>query len=270
MLKRFASFLCFCLTIQLSFAQSRNTNAVKTQNPPKIDGNLDDPAWQDAPVLSDFVQNIPNYGAPVVKKTEVRILYDNTAIYIGAYLYDDPSLIRKQITSRDAEQRQDVDYFSVFIDTYNDHQNGFQFLVTSNNVQTDAKLSQAITPNFGLYGDLSWDAVWESKVKMQKDGWSVEMKIPFYSLRFAKKDMQDWGIQFLRFFRRINESDFWNPVDPKVDGFENQFGLLKGLKNIQPPLRLSFSPYLATGYRSTPENNGYLNEWLKNGGVGLK
>ncbi len=270
MLKRFASIIFLFLPVCISLAQTRTTVAVKTASPPKIDGNLDDPAWQEAPVLSDFIQNIPNYGQPAIKNTEVRILYDNTAIYIGAYLYDDPAQIRKQITSRDAEQRQDVDYFSVFIDTYDDHQNGFQFLVTSNNVQTDSKLSQAVTPTFGLYGDLSWDAVWESKVKMQKDGWTVEMKIPYFSLRFAKKDLQDWGIQFLRFFRRINESDFWNPVDPKVDGFENQFGLLKGLKNIQPPLRLSFSPYLATGYRRTPETNGYLDEWLRNGGMDMK
>ena len=136
---------------------------------------------------------------PASQKTEVKIVYDNSAIYIGAYLYDDPSLIRKQITARDEEQQKDLDYFSVFFDTYNDHQNGFQFLVTSSNVQTDARL----TPNLrhqtaGEYGDKTWDAVWDSKVSINEDGWIVEMKIPYISLRFAKKDIQDWGMQFLR------------------------------------------------------------------------
>ena len=163
-----------------------------------------------------------------------------TAIYIGAYLYDDPSLIRKQITARDGEQQKDVDYFSVFFDTYNDHQNGFQFLVTSANVQTDARLGPNLGGDFGEYGDKTWDAVWESKVQMKADGWVVEMRIPYISLRFAKKDMQNWGIQFLRFIRRNNESSFWNPVDPNVNGFVNQFGIYNGLKDIQPPLRLKF------------------------------
>jgi hypothetical protein len=176
---------------------------------------------------------------PASQKTIVKLAYDNTAIYVCAYLYDDPSLIKKQITSRDGEQRQDVDYFSVFFDTYNDHQNGFQFLVTSANVQTDARLGPHLGDNFS-FGDKTWDAVWDSKVNMQKDGWTVEMRIPYISLRFAKKDIQNWGLQLLRFIRRDNESSFWNPVNPQVDGFVNQFGDFTGLKNIQPPLRLSF------------------------------
>ena len=96
------------------------------------------------------------------------------------------------------------------------------------------------------------------------------MRIPYISLRFAKKDIQNWGLQLLRFIRRNNESSFWNPVNPQVNGFVNQFGDLAGLKNIKPPLRLSFSPYISGGYRSTPLNNGYINEWLRNGGMDVK
>ena len=123
------------------FSQTRNVAAVKTTTPPKIDGDLGDAAWATAPIASDFIQNFPKPGEPATVRSEIKILYDNSAIYIGAMLYDDPSLIRKQLTARDGEQRTDVDYFSVFFDTYNDNQNGFQFLVTSANVQTDARLS---------------------------------------------------------------------------------------------------------------------------------
>ena len=264
--------ICLPLLITAStlHAQPRSHQAIKTTLTPKIDGNLDDAAWQNVPVLSDFIQNFPTFGLASTKKTEVRIVYDNSAIYIGAYLYDDPSQVGKQITARDGEQRTDVDYFSVFFDTYNDHQNGFQFLVTSANVQTDARLGPNLGGDFGDYGDKTWDAVWESQTKMHADGWALEMKIPYISLRFAKKELQDWGLQFLRFIRRTNESDFWNPVDPKTNGFVNQFGDYTGLKDIEPPLRLSLSPYVSTGFRSSPVRNGYTNEWLRNGGMDVK
>lgn len=252
-------------------AQHKNLQAVKTPAPPHIDGSLTDSVWKNVPEAVDFITNTPVFGKRSKVKTTVKILYDDAAIYIGAYLYDDPALIRKQFTTRDDESRANVDYFSVFIDTYSDRQNAYQFLVTSRNVQTDSRISSSAKPNFGVYGDLSWDAVWESKVEMQKDGWTVEMKIPYYSLRFAKINIQDWGINFLRFTRRNNEAAFWNEVNPNNDGFVNQFGALKGLQQLTPPLRLSFSPYISGGYRSTPEiKTGYQNQSLKSGGLDLK
>ncbi|RYZ35292.1 MAG: hypothetical protein EOP49_33645, partial [Sphingobacteriales bacterium] len=235
------------------FSQGKTLQATKTDRHPVIDGVLDDIAWQEVIPAGQFSQNFPNVGAPASQKTEVRVLYDNNAIYIGAYLYDDPALIRRQLTARDEEQLKDLDYFSVFFDTYHDQQNGFQFLVTSSNVQTDARLAPNLTLGFGEYGDKTWDAVWESKVTTRPDGWVVEMKIPYLSLRFSKNEIQDWGLQFLRSVRRNNETSFWNFVNPQVNGFVNQFGLLQGIKNIKPPLRLSFSPYLSTGLRKTPE-----------------
>jgi hypothetical protein len=252
------------------FSQQKTLAAYKVDQPPRIDGNLDDPAWTNASVATDFIQNFPNYGLPASVKSDVKIVYDNTAIYVGAYMHDNPSQIRKQITARDEEQFSDVDYFSVFLDTYDDKQNGFEFLVTSMNVQTDARLGANLGGSFGSFGDKTWDAVWDSKVSMKPDGWVVEMKIPYISLRFSKKDVQDWGLQFLRFTRRNNEMSFWNPVDPQVNGFVNQFGKYVGLKNIEPPLRLSFSPYLSGGIRFSPDKNGARTEWLRNGGMDVK
>ena len=252
------------------FSQPKSLQALKAIQPPHIDGKLDDIAWQQAPVATGFIQKFPQVGQPATEKTEVRILYDNSAIYIGAMLYDDPSNIRRQLTARDAEQQSDADYFSVFFDTYNDHQNGFQFLVTSANVQTDAKLGSDLGGDFNEYGDKTWDAVWESKTSIVANGWIVEMKIPYISLRFAKKNLQDWSIQFLRVTRRNNETSFWNFVDPNVNGFVNQFGTYLGLKDILPPLRLSLSPYLSGGVNISPINGKYKTEWLKSGGMDIK
>ena len=260
--------LVICLPL---LSQGKILQAIKVgDTPPTIDGSLDDPAWQNVAVATDFIQNFPNFGALSTQKTEVRIIYDDAAIYVGAYLYDDPALIRRQITARDEEQMKDLDYFSIFFDTYHDQQNGFQFLVTSSNVQTDARLSPSAETGFSEYGDKTWDAVWYSEVSIKSNGWVVEMKIPYISLRFAKKDVQDWGLQLLRSVRRINETSFWNKVDPNVNGFVNQFGLLRGLVDIKPPLRLSFSPYVSTGVSRTPENGDYRTEWLKSGGMDVK
>ncbi|MGB3005562.1 MAG: DUF5916 domain-containing protein [Chitinophagaceae bacterium] len=268
---RKASFFIILIVSGLPlFSQTKSLQALRVEKAPKIDGILDDAEWENVKEALDFTQNYPSAGQPASQKTSVKVIYDNTAIYIGAYLYDDPSLIREQVTARDGEGFKDVDYFSIFLDTYNDNQNGFQFLVTSANVQSDARLGPNLGDNFGTYGDKTWDAVWDSKVQVQKDGWTVEIKIPYISLRFGKKAEQDWGIQFLRLIRRTNESCFWNKVDPGVNGFVNQFGKYLGLKNIEPLLRLSFSPYISTGYRSTPTANGYSTNTLLSGGMDVK
>ena len=248
----------------------KTLTASKSEQAPVIDGKLDDAVWQEAPTATDFIQNSPHFGQPSLVKSTVRILYDNNAVYIGAYLYDNPTLIRRQLTARDGEQRQDADYFAVFFDTYNDKQNGFQFLVTPANVQSDAKLNPTGNVGYGDFGDRAWDAVWQSQTRIVADGWIVEMRIPYFSLRFSKKDVQTWGLQLLRYTRRDNEMAFWNPVNPNENGFINQFGQFTGLRDIQPPLRLSFSPYLSSGVRYNPEGYGNRKEVLHNGGMDVK
>lgn len=262
----------FCLLIVLALdAQEKQLPALRIKTAIKIDGLLDEPIWKESVIADQFVQNSPRFGEPCSQNTIVHVLYDDQAVYIGAYLKDLPGKIRKQLTSRDGEQRKDVDYFSVFFDTYNDDQNGFQFLVTSRNVQTDGRLVANLATQFGLPTDYTWDAVWESNVKIHEDGWSLEMKIPYSALRFSKKDKQDWGINFQRYMRRTNESAFWNKVDPNQNGFVNQFGNLTGVENIDPPLRLSFLPYITAGVRSVPyANSKTKTEFLRNGGMDVK
>ncbi|HUQ96979.1 MAG TPA: hypothetical protein VM010_04885, partial [Chitinophagaceae bacterium] len=108
MFLRFVAFLLLCVSCLPCYSQTKSLAAVKAVASPKIDGNLDETAWATAPGVTDFIQNYPAYGQPATQRSTVKILYDNEAVYIGAYLFDDPNLIRNQLTSRDGEQRQDV------------------------------------------------------------------------------------------------------------------------------------------------------------------
>ena len=256
------------------FSQSKTLQAVNLQQAPKLDGKLDDAVWQNIPEATNFIINQPEFGKPASQKTTVKIIYTDDALYIGAYMYDDPKLVRTQLTSRDVFQFQDVDNFGVSIDTYNDKQNAFQFVITAVNVQNDIRISAANNGGGGNFEqpgfDKNWDAVWDSKTSFASDGWMAEIKIPYSAIRFSKEEIQHWGINFSRFVRRTNEQSFWNPVNPNMDGFVNQFGQLENVKGIKPPLRLSFLPYISTGYSTVPTNAGTINTFLHNGGMDVK
>jgi len=267
---RFSVFILFIFSFHISFTQTKSLKAFKLSAAPKIDGLLTDTVWQNVPIATNFIVNQPAFGNPAAQKTNVKIAYDDEALYVAAFLYDKPTEIRKQLTARDGESRQDVDVFGIVVDTYNDKQNAFQFLVTPANVQSDIRISSTSGSDGNDGYDVNWDAVWDSKVVITDSGWNVEMKIPYMSLRFAKKDIQDWGLNLYRFIRRLNENSYWNPINPQTSGYVNQFGLLKGLQNLQPPLRLSFLPYVSSGYSTVPTNNGTINTFLRNGGMDVK
>jgi hypothetical protein len=247
----------------MSYAQSPTLQATRIQKPIRLDGNLDDPSWQQVTPVTEFVQSFPTFGVPAPMRTEVRIAYDDVAVYIGAYLYGSAKQIRRQLTQRDVLDFQDTDLFSVGLDTYLDRQNAFIFQVSAAGVQGDSRQSQ--TEN-----DRTWDAVWESKTSIKADGWVVEMLIPLSAIRFARKPLQDWGIQFRRFDRTINQSFTWSPENPAINGSINQWGMWQGLKDIRPPLRLSFLPYVSGGVRVSPVGTGYITEPLRSGGMDVK
>ena len=249
----------------ICFAQVKTYEPNKINTSLKIDGRQDEVFWASATTITNFITANPNFGKEPKKNTEVKIAYDNIAIYIFAILHDPEKNIRKQLTQRDALDRQDCDIFTVGFDTYQDKQNAFIFQVSSAGVQGDAKLSTANGTDRG------WDAVWESAIKMESDKWMVEIKIPFSAIRFPKKDLQSWGLQITRSIRSINETVTWSPLNPNVDGNINQWGTLSNLKNIIPPLRLSFLPYLSGGVRNSPVSNGKnVTEYLKSGGMDVK
>ena len=246
-------------------AQIKKQAATKITGSIKIDGKDQDAAWLNVDEIDDFEISTPDFGKPSSKKTTVKIVYNNEAIFVFATMFDDVKNIRRQLTQRDGNDRQDCDIFTLGLDPYLDKQNGFIFQVTAAGVQGDARQSTANGT------DRSWDAVWESAVNIEADKWVVEIKIPFSAIRFAKKDVQNWGMQLTRFIRSNNENDTWSPQDPNKDGSINQWGELTNLSNIIPPLRLSFLPYISGGVRQSPSVGGkFTTEYLKSGGMDVK
>ncbi|MDG1475792.1 MAG: DUF5916 domain-containing protein, partial [Vicingaceae bacterium] len=265
---KYCLILFFNLIVQLSVCQNfdvKSINARRIDSAPVMDGVLDDEVWGNAQIATGFMQARPFPGAKASQKTEVKVLYDNTAIYIGAKLYDvAKDSIMRQLSQRDNEGN--TDYFAVFIDTYNDDQSGYGFSVQPTGVQVDARYSQ----NQGE--DISWNAVWMSEVTIDNDGWYVEMKIPYSAIRFPEKGVQEWGINFQRSIRRHREMVNWNHIDPKVNGFVNQWGDLAGVKGIESPVRLAFLPYVSSYLEHFPFNvegkSNYSNSI--NGGMDVK
>lgn len=259
------TFLVWCAQLT---AQNVVLPATRINKPIRLDGNLDDPSWKGIAPVTEFIESFPTFGKPAPYRTEVRIAYDDVAVYVGAYLYKPGSEIRRQLTQRDVLQFQDTDVFSIGFDTYLDRQNAFIFQVSAAGVQGDGRQSQGAGDNGGF--DRTWDAVWESKTSVKADGWVVEMLIPLSAVRFARRDVQDWGLQFNRFDRFINQTFTWSPENPAINGTINQWGVWKGLSDIRPPIRLSFLPYVSGGIRSVPTGTGYLQETLKSGGMDVK
>ncbi len=210
--------------------------AVRTPSPPVVDGDLSDPVWAEAPPMEGFVQRDPDEGQPASQRTVVRLLYDDRALYVGAYLYDDHP-VTSLLGRRDAVL--ECDWFRVYLDPRLDGRTGATFQVNPANVQYDAALhSDAIS-------DPDWDAVWQSAARIVKDGWIVEMSIPLSQLRFLDRPVQTWGINLGRVLSRRNEVArlVFTPKDEA--GFVSRFAHLTGLEGLRPRGQLELLPYAA-------------------------
>ncbi len=235
--------LIFC---SVAHSQEENTvlskdkktlNITRATQKPKIDGVLDDAIWENAEIATGFIQFRPDIGntRQTEERTEVKMSYDDDAIYVAAYLYDDPTKILKQLTSRDNFGQND--FFAVILNPNNDAQNDTEFFVFSSGQQADAIANPSIGEDF------SWNAVWQSAVQIVDDGWIVEMEIPYRTLRFADQEEPTWGLQFHRHFRRERSQYTWNKYDPTQGNIGLYHGELKGLKNLKPPVRLNLYPF---------------------------
>lgn len=227
---------------------------------PKIDGVLDDAAWENVQVVQGFRQSNPTFNISATQQTEVKIIYDNTAIYIAATLYDSaPDSIAHQLGNRD--DYVNADGFQIKFDTYNTEQDAFVFGVSASGVQLDNRFS-----------DMLYNAVWESAVKINDNGWSLEFKIPYSAMRFPNKNEQVWGMQMVRNIIRNGEFDQWALTPKGATNFFKYWGLLKGIKNIKPPLRLSLTPYITAYTSHYPSNITEQKNYTSNitGGMDLK
>lgn len=231
-------FICIA-SFLFSFSQTKKSvSTKKTTENISIDAELNEASWKDAEIATDFVSLEPKNGTPIPEefKTEVKILYSDNAIYVGAKLYDpNPEKILKELVERD--ELGTSDFFGIFINGYNDGQQEFRFFVTAANGQIDTNFTSAEGE------DGSWNAIWESNAKITDFGYVVEMKIPYAALRFPEKDKQTWGLNFFREVRRERQKYTWSPIDNKIGAISQQAGILTGIENIKTPTRLFLIPY---------------------------
>jgi len=218
---------------------------VRTDEPPEIDGRLDEAMWDDAVLITDFVQTSPIEGAPPTENTEVRIAYDANNIYFAFYArYLDPSQMRANRVDRDQARRDD--WIAVMFDTFLDQQRAYRFSVNAYGVQNDAILTggRRMRGPPGGGGDSSWDALFESRGVLVDDGWTAELAIPFKSLRYPSPDNGEhqWGFQITRTVQTKDETVVWSPTTRNVSGILTQMGTLNGLRNLSSSRNLEILP----------------------------
>lgn len=217
--------------------------SARRSGPITIDGALDERAWQSAPPITTFTQQQPNDGAAPTQRTEVRVLYDDGALYIGARMYDTEGArgVSTQLARRDATLNSDL--LVIDLDPFRDRLHYTEFSINPSGVRVDL-----------LDGDASWDPVWEGAARVDSLGWTAEMRIPLSQLRFPRDSVQTWGLQVTRFVQRLNEYDLWSYYPRNAAGGPAFYGALGGIAPRGRPSRLELLPYGVIGTsRLTPQ-----------------
>ena len=221
----------------------RTGTAAVVTKAPVIDGRLDDEVWKSGQAYGDFIQRELRESEPVTERTEVRLLTDGEALYVGAWLFDrEPAGIVPGEKIRDVTLT-NSDYFALILDTYLDRQNGFVFATTPAGVEYDAQVvkegegggvfqqgqTRAQAGSMGGF-NLNWDATWQVATSIDERGWYAEFRIPFSTLRYGGGTTQDWGLNFVRSIRRHNEEAFWSFIPRQFNLYRlSRAGTLQGI-----------------------------------------
>jgi hypothetical protein len=206
----------------------------------RVDGRLDDRAWQGAPAIADFTQKEPTEGIPSTERMEVRFVYDDDAIYIGARMYSrDASTIQAPLGRRDNLGTQ-AEHIFVSLDTYHDRRTAYTFGVSASGVRLDR-----YHPRDDEAGaDAGFDPVWEAKTSIDERGWTAELWIPFSQLRFNDLTEQIWGLNVGRFTPTLDEEDYWVLVPRTERAWASRFGELRGVRGIRSRRRIELLPVI--------------------------
>lgn len=214
----------------------------------KIDGVFDESAWNDAETISDLRQQEPNEGEPASERTEIRVLFDDKNIYFAIRAFDsEPAKINARELVRDASFSND-DKVEILIDTFRDRRNAYRFAVNPLGTQQDALITDE-----GRDLNLSWDAAWLSEGRIDDKGWTVEIAIPFTTLRF-EEGLESWGFNVARIIRRKAEESIWTSWQRSF-GLErvSQAGDLLGVSEIGRRRLVQIKPYVSAGWgQGTP------------------
>ena len=226
-------------------SEEKTISARRASQPVQLDGELEESDWALAVPVSDFVQADPEEGRPASERTEVRVLFDEDNLYFGVYCYDsDTSGIIVNDLKRDFATH-DGDVFGIMIDPFHDHRNGFAFFTNAAAAKQD---SQGF--NDGRVSDPQWDGIWHSAARRQKDGWSVEMAIPFKTLGFRSRNRAVMGINFKRRIRRKSENLYWSLVPRRFNALHVSLsGLLEGLDEVSEGHNLRIKPFVTTSFQ---------------------
>jgi len=218
----------------------RQTGATRVTESLRIDGSLNEAAWNRADVARDFTQSEPREGQPATEATEVMVMFDDHFLYVGARMRDSDPAHEIVNDIRKDFREDDQDDFEVIIDTFRDRRNGYVFIVNPEGGRVDRQIA-----NEGREINSSWDAVWDVKTQRSAEGWTAEMRIPFRTLRFDPGADQSWGINFSRRIRRKNEVTFWAPVPRAYNLMRLSYaGDVTGLHPGQAGRDIRVKPYL--------------------------
>ena len=230
-------------------SQHRVAVAARRTGDIRLDGRLDEPAWQAAQPAGGFIQSYPKAGEKAPDPTEVRVLYDDDALYVGIRLFDQhPDSIAAQLARRDATGIYS-DWVHLIIDSYHDRRTAFRFTVNPLGVKKDVYTSN------DNQEDLNWDAIWDVATRIDSVGWVAEYRIPLSQLRFGNQGKERiWGFQVQRDIARRQERDTWSPWVPDGRGFVSRFGDLAGLVDVPTPQRLELVPYVSSKLTRAPGN----------------
>ncbi|MSO29644.1 MAG: hypothetical protein EXQ48_01690 [Acidobacteria bacterium] len=207
----------------------------------RVDGRVDEDAWEQAQPVSDFVQKEPVEGAPPSHRMEVRFLYDADALYVGFRVWSgDANALKAPLGRRDVGDQ--AEHVIVSLDTYRDRRTAYTFGVTASGVRLDRFHGEDQQEG----ADLGFDPVWEARTDVNATGWTAELWIPFSQLRFNDAPTQTWGLNVGRFTPTLNEEDYWVAIPRTVTAWSSRFGDLVGLDDVRPARRLELLPYTAT------------------------
>ncbi|MEJ7674469.1 MAG: carbohydrate binding family 9 domain-containing protein [Chitinophagaceae bacterium] len=230
------------ISAQHSFPNTINAKLINEKI--SFDGKLNDSAWQSANKISNFTQRELAFGNPATEKTEVAIVYDKLAMYIGVWCYQKDAHIQAKFMQRDFSYEED-DNFKIVLSPFNDKRNGYLFIINPNGARADLLVSGNEDAN------KDWNGVWDAKTSITNEGWFAEITIPFNSLQFKKENVNNWAINFERNIRFKNEQVLWQgwTRDCSIYCLVNA-GTLNGLQNIGYARRFEFKPYLLGAFEN--------------------
>lgn len=232
----------------------------KTDNPPVLDGKVDDKCWETAAMIDEFYQREPKEGDPLTEKTEVFICYDAGNIYFGIKCHQDPGTVFAKEMIRDANSGND-DRVHIVLDTYFDHRNAYFFAINAL-----GGLQDAINSQNGSVHNKSWNGLWVGKSKITEEGWEAEVAIPFKSIGFDKNSDR-WGLRINRYITKKREFGSWPNGNLNSNNFQvSDAGIIEGFEGISQGIGLDISPYFITGFDTKRENK---TKYKINGGTDI-